>query len=635
MIIEKLSEIKDRLSQILSRIPESEELPEQGQIEDTIDKIESIDEKSSNSADSKLEDTGERDHLITTLSELDSEVNKIPGKSEIEKHTEYSVHNYVSEFGDLDTALKAAGINKKERLLNVIEELAEDLERTPNTVDIDEHTPYWGSVYATTFGSWDEALEQADIDIPEQTSQSTTGPPQATESNEEPTTNQSFTDLGRAVDQNDGADIMESYSDIGEDPDESSPSRETLLEELHRLNESVEGILKGTHIQSESDFIIRNYTEEFGSLDDALEAAGIDRRKQMLSELESTWRDLGEQPSKSQMNTHGAISSTMIMDYFDTWEDACEAANPNPATHLAGVQELTTYDNITDDGRLDGSFVGKVTWRIDSPDRRRDAKLRIKGLKTDRVWIDVWRKHKIGSDFPEGRWYRFDGLRVNVWEEDGDIEKRLHSTSDLEVEILGSDIERGTLCSEASQRGLIQLRGSNVIPETAAGDETEEGHTSQADTGSATDDLEDSSTEDPIPEDTEPNRGRKGFSKEEILEEIQAVALEVGWSPTASEMEEHGDVSLTTIRNHFESWPEARKAAGVDQMSQDRLEELRNSQDAVPREVLLDEIRALHNSMGDSITPADVVSFTDYEREDYEAAFGSVINAMREADVDI
>lgn len=123
------------------------------------------------------------------------------------------------------------------------------------------------------------------------------------------------------------------------------------------------------------------------------------------------------------------------------------------------------------------------------------------------------------------------------------------------------------------------------------------------------------------------------ISEEEILEEIRNVAKTVDWVPSASDFREHGDISISTVRNRFDSWTEARKKAGVNKMSTERLEELNESSADASREELIQEIRSLYEKVGETLTAADVVSFGEYDKNEYEMVFGSVFDAMREAGI--
>lgn len=56
-----------------------------------------------------------------------------------------------------------------------------------------------------------------------------------------------------------------------------------------------------------------------------------------------------------------------------------------------------------------------------------------------------------------------------------------------------------------------------------------------------------------------------GYSKSELIELIQKKAKELGKSPAIREVNADPDLpSMTTFRNHFETWNNALKAAGLE-----------------------------------------------------------------------
>jgi hypothetical protein len=73
-----------------------------------------------------------------------------------------------------------------------------------------------------------------------------------------------------------------------------------------------------------SSFSAAEYQSEFGSWDEALEAAAIDKEKELLVELQRVTHELGKKPSQSEMNSLGEYSSTMYARYFGQWSTAKE-----------------------------------------------------------------------------------------------------------------------------------------------------------------------------------------------------------------------------------------------------------------------------------------------------------------------
>jgi len=61
-----------------------------------------------------------------------------------------------------------------------------------------------------------------------------------------------------------------------------------------------------------------------------------------------------------------------------------------------------------------------------------------------------------------------------------------------------------------------------------------------------------------------PHHTSMTYSDEDLLEDIRTVAAEVGGTPTLNDYREHGTAAVTTIYGHFGSWQDALAAAGYE-----------------------------------------------------------------------
>jgi hypothetical protein len=59
-----------------------------------------------------------------------------------------------------------------------------------------------------------------------------------------------------------------------------------------------------------------------------------------------------------------------------------------------------------------------------------------------------------------------------------------------------------------------------------------------------------------------------GYTDAKVIEELQRVATQLGHSPSRTEFAEYGQISATTVRNHFGSWNEGLKAASLERTIQ-------------------------------------------------------------------
>lgn len=110
--------------------------------------------------------------LLTELQQLAEELGRPPTSREMDEKGTYSRVVYRNRFDSWNDALVAAGLDQRtqgttisrEDLLEELRRLADELERPPNTTDMEENGKYSQGVYYRRFGSWEEALKSAGIE---------------------------------------------------------------------------------------------------------------------------------------------------------------------------------------------------------------------------------------------------------------------------------------------------------------------------------------------------------------------------------------------------------------------------------------------------------------------------------------
>lgn len=53
----------------------------------------------------------------------------------------------------------------------------------------------------------------------------------------------------------------------------------------------------------------------------------------------------------------------------------------------------------------------------------------------------------------------------------------------------------------------------------------------------------------------------RGYTEDEILDEIHRLADDVGRVPSKKDLRQHGQISVTTVEHHFNTWHDALSAA--------------------------------------------------------------------------
>jgi hypothetical protein len=287
------------------------------------------------SDDTETASSGEPDYTSTAVttddsqtslpsrSELIDELQRVEEKegaltsSQMSEYGHYDVDDYTEEFGSWERALVAADIDTETRLLDELARLRDEAGERPLRVQMKLEGKYSPSLYISYFGSWEKAVE-----ICEKTHPSLPDSSDETSADDDPSG---------------------SSPSSQETSTSSSPSRSELIAELQRVDERY-GAVNSTAMQTNGDYPVHRYTNEFGSWNNALAAAGIDKEARFLEELAHLWDEVGERPTSTQMDESGKYSMGLYTQYFGNWGnaiDACQEAYDVP-------QEETVVQSSTD-----------------------------------------------------------------------------------------------------------------------------------------------------------------------------------------------------------------------------------------------------------------------------------------------
>jgi hypothetical protein len=175
-------------------------------------------------------DDRQEEDLITELQRLATEKGHPPEMSEMDTEGEYSRSTYLSHFGTWNDALRAADLEvkrptnvPKDRIIEAIQALADQLGHPPTVDEMNNHGKYSRKTASKRFGSWNDALRSA-----------------------------------------------------GFEPHNEEIPREDLLAEIHRLTEELGHVPAIADLDEHGQYSIKGYLREFGGWDAAIMTAGYE-----------------------------------------------------------------------------------------------------------------------------------------------------------------------------------------------------------------------------------------------------------------------------------------------------------------------------------------------------------------------
>jgi hypothetical protein len=458
---------------------------------------------------------------------------------------------------------------------------------------------------------------------------------------------------------------------------------EYLLDDIQRIYSEKGWLPKADDIREQGNYSFSKYKKEFGSIDEALEAAGINKKDELLNELERVRDELGEMPSQRQMREHGRCSASMYSDYFDSWTKAKNKVSERKKDLSSGsTDEVKKKLSNTDDPEVNSrreetgdtvecpvtgcTYTGDVKSVAGHVSGKRDSThdWGVLGYEGARQY----KKEKgTGVRGVEGRAAGSKGLKQGS--EDGsrksNKEEILIGELEKASEKIGSTLEtpdraekRETLLNEL-QKVSEKLDSKLKTPDTAEKREilidelrkASERINSKLKTDDSnfkhpTKELADElqqlysdigrlPKEQEIREKTEYSVSEytnsfesldKAFEaagidkEEELLNEIERVGKIVSKKPAKSDMKEHAKYSPSMYYDYFSTWKEAK---GQVDMDFEYIEEL------------LDDLQRIYSEKGRPPRADDIQEKSDYSIQDYEKVFESLDEALEAASINM
>lgn len=254
---------------------------------------------------SLLSDGGQRytdQELLTELKRVAAKLEKTPTFQEMEQHGKISAPTYHTRFGSWNDALDAANLERNprkqftnEELLKDLRQFADELGRAPTSKQMNERGPHNSKTYKDRFDTWNNALREAGFEPHRE------GPTARTE----------------------------------------EERKQQLLDDLVDLARELGRVPTQKEIREQTPHSHNTYYDHWGSVKNALQAAGIDlteidtsRRtrprsietEDLLDELRRLNEELGHAPRWVDIRKHGKYSDSPYRSRFDSLDDALEQA---------------------------------------------------------------------------------------------------------------------------------------------------------------------------------------------------------------------------------------------------------------------------------------------------------------------
>ena len=412
--------------------------------------------------------------------------------------------------------------------------------------------------------------------------------------------------------------VLEAGLDVTKVPE--YVSTEAIKEDLHRLTDLV-GAPPSYDFASEHGEFSTIYDSRFPSWEVALQSANLDpdqinRRLELITELESLASDLGHRPNIAEIRMYTEFQPQVLRREFGSVENALDAAD------IPAERDLTPSGSLTEsaDGRAEIPSHTDLLRDIFTIKRRYSGDLKTY-QERQKAFADrgiISRKHYTFQFGSVSEAFEFaDQLDPRDYRQ-----PREQRISDVPPEILSE--HAWELAEILNRRPLID----EVVTLT---DHTLEQYFDSFESWEAVFDLDL----------VGPDHGDlivKLPTNLELLEDLELVGAHYGRPPTPEDFRDAGSYPVESVLRRFGSWPAALRAIGV-QIDEEIPEEylaLDLTRETVKRAnvlcderfdhqaVLVDDLYRLEFDLRREPNRADIEKFSVYSVDAFEETFGNV-----------
>lgn len=205
--------------------------------------------------------------LQRELQRLAGAHHRIPTRQDVVEHGEYDISCF-ERYGDSWKAVtESAGFDLSGQMINHLQEVNNNLSETVTPDDLVGTTYEYGR-YVSVFDSWEAALDAAKLD----------------------------------------------------------KRRGQMLAAVQQCHDKLECIPNAADLETETAFTQHEYTTEFGSVQEAIVAVGLDYEAAFCEAVAAVAEKLGHPPTTTEFDESSGYSSNTAYKFFDSWDDALVAA---------------------------------------------------------------------------------------------------------------------------------------------------------------------------------------------------------------------------------------------------------------------------------------------------------------------
>jgi len=240
------------------------------------------------------------DRLIEDLKIFAEELGKTPTQNDMNDEGPWSPTTYVKYFESWNGALKEAGLDvnqekgvSKEQLIKDLQQFAEKVDGPPTQEKMEEFGQRYANIYHRHFGSWNNALEEAGLDINKKI--------------------------------------------------ECVKSKRQLIEDLQQFAEELGRTPTKGDMNDDGPWDSTTYQRNFGSWNEALKEAGLKINRLDMKELAGT----GER-------AYGSGWEEIRQERLDRDSYICQVCEfKDESNHVHHIKPRSDFDNVSDSNTLD------------------------------------------------------------------------------------------------------------------------------------------------------------------------------------------------------------------------------------------------------------------------------------------